>query len=204
MNFFSFALGILVHIQRRIGKNIRIFNFLQNTCGVIRVPQSTVEVHLFFHTHFVSSKLQCSSFAIFLIADGKQFLHIIIRHRPRNQEKLAVIFHIPLQLHHILISPGKEKIFFTTPFQKLCNSLGKRCSILQVFIIHVNHFMDTVMNPVVHLGFDQTLKAVHDFFLFIQFYCADFYNFERQTAVGPSFSSRTLIPFQVKYNVVHD
>ena len=66
------------------------------------------------------------------------------------------------------------------------------------------HFVDAVMNPVVHLGLDQALKAVHNFFLFIQFYCADFYDFERQTAVGPPFPSRTLIPLQVKYNVVHD
>ena len=59
------------------------------------------------------------------------------------------------------------------------------------------------MDPVIHLGLDQTLKAVHNFFLFIQFYCADFYDFKRQTAVGPPFSPWALVPFQVKYNVIH-
>jgi hypothetical protein len=76
--------------------------------------------------------------------------------------------------------------------------LRKNSSILQILVIHMNHFMDTVMNPVVHLRLDQTLKAIHNFFLFIQFHCADFYDFERQTAVEPAFI--VLIPAESGHN----
>ena len=62
----------------------------------------------------------------------------------------------------------------------------------------MNHFMDTVMNPVVHLRLDQTLKAIHNFFLFIQFHCTDFYDFERQRAVEPAFT--VLIPAESGHN----
>ena len=54
------------------------------------------------------------------------------------------------------------------------------------------------MNPIVHLGLDQTLKAIHNFFLFIQFHYADFYDFERQTAVEPAFT--VLIPAESGHN----
>ena len=54
------------------------------------------------------------------------------------------------------------------------------------------------MNPVVHLRLDQTLKAIHNFFLFIQFHCTDFYDFERQTAVEPAFT--VLIPAESGHN----
>ena len=87
---------------------------------------------------------------------------------------------------------GWQIIFFATPFYKFCHCLRKNSSILQILVIHMNHFMDTVMNPVVHLCLDQTLKAIHNFFLFIQFRCTDFYDFERQTAVEPAFT--VLIP----------
>ena len=76
--------------------------------------------------------------------------------------------------------------------------MRKNSSILQILVIHMNHFMDTVMNPVVHLRLDQTLKAIHNFFLFIQFHYADFYDFERQTAVEPAFT--VLIPAESGHN----
>lgn len=93
---------------------------------------------------------------------------------------------------------GWQIIFFATPFYKFCHCLRKNSSILQILVIHMNHFMDTVMNPVVHLRLDQTLKAIHNFFLFIQFHCADFYDFERQTAVEPAFT--VLIPAESGHN----
>ena len=61
---------------------------------------------------------------------------------------------------------GWQIIFFATPFYKFCHCLRKNSSILQILVIHMNHFMDTVMNPVVHLRLDQTLKAIHNFFSF--------------------------------------
>ena len=93
---------------------------------------------------------------------------------------------------------GWQIIFFATPFQKFRDGLWEKSSILQILIIHVDHFVDAVMNPVVHLGLDQTLKAIHNFFLFIQFHCADFYDFERQTAVEPAFT--VLIPAESGHN----
>lgn len=89
-------------------------------------------------------------------------------------------------------------LFFATPFYKFCHCLRKNSSILQILVIHMNHFMDTVMNPVVHLRLDQTLKAIHNFFLFIQFHCTDFYDFERQRAVEPAFT--VLIPAESGHN----
>lgn len=61
---------------------------------------------------------------------------------------------------------GWQIIFFATPFYKFCHCLRKNSSILQILVIHMNHFMDTAMNPVVHLRLDQTLKAIHNFFSF--------------------------------------
>ena len=67
----------------------------------------------------------------------------------------------------------------------------------------MDHFMDAVVDPVVNLGLDQSVEAVGDLLLLIQFYGAYFYDLKGEMPVGILFSPRTLIPLQIKDNIIH-
>ena len=63
--------------------------------------------------------------------------------------------------------------------------------------------MYAVMNPVVYLWLHKSLKNIQNFSLLIHFNRTDLDDLKRQTTIGIFFSTGTLIPFQVKNNIIH-
>ena len=124
-------------------------------------------------------------------------------YRARQHRQHPIIFQISLQLHQILISPGTKMSVRTAPLQKFPGSLFKRNASRKILVIHMYHLMDTVMDPLIHSRFDQSLKCIRNFFPVIHFYRADFDYLKGQTTVCTLFSVRTLIPLQVKDNIIH-
>ena len=147
--------------------------------------------------------LQCTSARTVIITDAEQFLHIIVSHRSWEKVKYSIELHISLKFHHILISPGEKIPVFSAPVKKFSGSLFKRHTAHKVFIIHMNHFMNAVMDPVVNLWFDQPVKTVRYFFFAVYFYSSDLDNLEWKFVVASFLSRWILIPFQVKNYIVH-
>ena len=54
--------------------------------------------------------------------------------------------------------------------------------------------LGTVIRDANALGIDELILSAD---------CADLYNLKRQAAVGIFFTTRALIPFQIKYDIIH-
>ena len=67
--------------------------------------------------------------------------------------------------------------------------------------------MDNLLRSEVKLRidhrFDDFMKPVHIFSVFIQFYCADFNDLKRKSLNLPVLAIGALIPFQIKHNIIH-
>jgi len=177
---------------------------LQNFRRVHRICQCPVKALLLPDLQFIHSMFQCTSVASVIKGKTVEFLYIIISHRTRELIQHSIKFHISLKFHHILISPGKEIPVRSAPLQKFPCSLLKRDSIQQILIIYMDHFMNTVMDPVINLWPDQSVEAVCDFFSAVYFYCSDLYDLEGQFIIAGLFPLRILVPFQIKDNIIHE
>ena len=71
VDLFPFTLRVLVYVQGLVRKNVLVFYFLENTCGVISISQSAVKVHFLLYAHFICGKFQGTALVVFLVADGK-------------------------------------------------------------------------------------------------------------------------------------
>ena len=180
-----------------------IIYFLQNFRCIPRICKCSVETLGFLYFQLIYRMLQCTSVRAVVITDTVQLLHIIIGHRSRKQFQQIIKFHIPLKFHYILIPPGKKIPVFSAPFKELSGCLFKRYTLHKIFVIHMNHFMNAVMDPVVNLRLDQSVKMIRYFFFSVYFYSSDLDNLKWKSVVACFLSRRVLVPFQVKDNIVH-
>ena len=142
-------------------------NLQKNPCRIAGICQCTVKIPVFWKIKIVNGIFQRTSGDPIFEFHTEKLLHIIIMYRSGHQFQKIIIFHIPLKFHNILISPGKKTVLLSAPFQKISDSSWKRDSILKLMIIHMDHLMDAVVDPVVHFGLDQALEGVDDLSFFI-------------------------------------
>lgn len=116
-----------------------------------------------------------------------------------------MISHIPLKLRQIHGAPGTEAILLlTAPCKETVHNHIKGFSLLaQLCHIHVCHFRYLKMHLFINLGPDQLVKRSCLFKIPVQLYCSDFYDFKRKMLHRIFLSIGTLVPFQIKNNVIH-
>ena len=158
---------ILIYIQGRMADHAGFINLQEYPGSIAGVCQCPVKIPVFGKLQIVCSIFQGTPGYSILEFYAEKFLHIVVMHRPWHQLQKIIVFHIALKFHHILVSPGKKAILLPAPFQKSADCPWKRDSFFQFMIIHVDHFMDTVVDPVVHFGLDQALKGINDLSFFI-------------------------------------
>ena len=144
-----------------------LVNFQKDSCRIAGICQSPVKIPVLRKFQIINGIFQRTSGNPVFEFYAEKLLHIVIVYRPRDQLQKIIIFHIPLKLHHILISPGKKTIFLSTPVQESADGFWKRDSFFKLMIIHMDHFMDAVVNPVVHFGLNQALKCINDLSFFV-------------------------------------
>ena len=131
--------------------------FLSDSQGIYCIFQTSPQFHIF-------------------VEPAEKLLYIIVRHRPRKKLQKIIISQIPLKLSQILHSPGAENKILSAPVQKIPDRLRKSCAAHKVFVIHMDYAADTIMDPLIHLRFDQSLKLSGFFSFFIKPHCPDLYD----------------------------
>jgi len=116
-----------------------------------------------------------------------------------------MICHIPLKLSQIHGTPGAEAVLLlTAPCKETVHNHIKRLSLLtQLRHIHVCHFRYLKMHPFINHGPDQLVKRSCLFKIPVQLHCSDFYDLKRKMLHRIFLSIGTLVPFQIKNNVIH-
>ena len=116
-----------------------------------------------------------------------------------------MICHIPLKLGQIHGTPGAEAVLLLpAPCKKTVHNHIKRLSRLaQLRHIHMCYFRNLKMHLFINLGPDQLVKRSCLFKIPVQLHCSDFYNFKRKMLHRIFLSIGTLVPFQIKNNVIH-
>ena len=116
-----------------------------------------------------------------------------------------MISHIPLKLGQIHGAPGAEAVLlFPAPGKETVHNYIKGFSPLtQLRHIHVCYFRYLKMHLFINLGPDQLVERSCLFKIPVQLHCSDFYDFKGKMLHRIFLPIGTLVPFQIKNNVIH-
>ena len=136
---------------------------------------------------------------------AEDLLDIDIEQREGERIFQMIKTEIPLQLQKILGSPGAERGLRTriTPVYKILDNLGKFPGIPVGLHVRTEDLLGTMMEGVIDFGPDLLLEPVCLFPEIVQFYGSDLDDLEGEQLIFLFFSAGTLVPFQVKNNIIH-
>ena len=142
-------------------------NLQKDSCRIAGICQCPVKIPVLRKFKIINGIFQGTSGNSIFKFHTEKLLHIVVMYRARDQLQKIIIFHITLKLHYILIPPGKKTVLLSTPVQKSADRSWKGNSFFKLMIIHMDHFMNAVVDPMVHFGLDQALEGVDDLSFFI-------------------------------------
>lgn len=113
-----------------------------------------------------------------------------------------IIVHISLQFCQIKCPPAAENRLFPAPFQKISCNTNKRISVRKILHRQMDQLTGNTMHLMIYLWLDQPAEFSCFFSALIQSYRTYFNNFKRKLLQFLFPNTSSLIPFQVKNNII--
>ena len=111
--------------------------------------------------------------------------------------------HVALKLQQIQGTPDTVDSIWSAPLQKTLTDIREAVSIFQFTGRNLYDRLGHRVHSLIDRRLHQFMETTDFLSSTIQFYSADLHNLKRQSRILFGFSIRTLIPFQIKNNVIH-